>query len=53
MKTGESKVRADEIRIEFMDELDGNLDAPFWMPAGSMFENFANEKQFTERFTKR
>lgn len=53
MKTGESKASVLDLRDEFIDDGEGNLDAPFWMPAGSMFENYANHNQFTDRFTKR
>ena len=53
MKTGERKARAVEMRDEFIDENGGNLDAPTWMHAGSMIENYANARYFTDRFTKR
>lgn len=53
MKTGESKACVLDLRDEFIDDGDGNLDAPFWMHAGSMLENYANSKTFTDRFIKR
>lgn len=38
MKTGEDKGLVD-MRPEFIDELDQNLDAPRWLASGAMVQN--------------